>query len=476
MLAVNTAASPYPVFPLGAAVIVNALRKRGHETRFFDLLIALKDADLECSGLEDISFDQRTEQIKRQLAECLAEFKPECIGISLRNIESVDFFTYQETWSLNRLKRITAFLRQSCKELSLSAPIVLGGPGFSLLPDVIREHTGADIGITGNGEEAFPALLERLQAGLPLPEAPVIHGAPWAKEARANISGAFYDGLAQKYQALGGLIGVQSRRGCPYSCAYCCYPMLEGRTVAARPVEAVLAEITHLYEQCGVTEIAFADAVFNDPSGQWRELVAALDKSGPPVGWTAFFQPCGLEKGDFALLKKSGIIGIEFGTDASSNATLRGLKKPFAMEQVIALQRLCAQAEIPAAHYIIFGGPGETLATVDEGLANLKQLEHCVVLACAGLSIHPGTELHRLALREGLVDAEEDFLYPRYYFAPGLDKDEMIALIKSSFGKRRDRIFPPSAADKKLAALRRFGQRGILWDTLISFPARAFSL
>ena len=45
------------------------------------------------------------------------------------------------------------------------APIVLGGGGFSVVPDAMLEALGADLGVAGEGEPTFAALVEALDAG-----------------------------------------------------------------------------------------------------------------------------------------------------------------------------------------------------------------------------------------------------------------------------------------------------------------------
>jgi hypothetical protein len=172
------------------------------------------------------------------------------------------------------------------------------------------------------------------------------------------------------------------------------------------------------------------------------------------------------------LIRRSGAAGLEFGTDAASDQALAGLNKPFDFETVRRVQAECAALSLPAAHYVVFGGPGETEATVAEGLANLERLENCVVLASAGWSVYPRTPLFDLARAEGLVAAQGDWSRPVYYFAPGLDPDWLRASLERAFQGRRDRLFPPDQAWAASSALRRMGWTGLLWDTLIGAGRR----
>jgi hypothetical protein len=118
---------------------------------------------------------------------------------------------------------------------------------------------------------------------------------------------------------------------------------------------------------------------------------------------------------------------------------------------------------------MMFGGPDETETTLKEGLDNIAKLENCVVFAFSGIRILPGTGLHARAVREGILTATDSLLKPVYYFSPKIDPAKMNARIESAFHGRRDRIFPPSAGQIRMAAMNRFGYRGLMWDKLIHF-------
>jgi hypothetical protein len=118
----------------------------------------------------------------------------------------------------------------------------------------------------------------------------------------------------------------------------------------------------------------------------------------------------------------------------------------------------------------MFGGPGETMETVAEGLKNLDQLEHSVVFAFSGIRILPDTPLRALAVRDGLLADGASLRDPVYYLSPGVDVQGMNDMILAAFRNRRDRIFPPSEILDSRAIMHRFGYRGLLWDSLIRFP------
>ncbi|MDR2947470.1 MAG: B12-binding domain-containing radical SAM protein, partial [Candidatus Adiutrix sp.] len=138
---------------------------------------------------------------------------------------------------------------------------------------------------------------------------------------------------------------------------------------------------------------------------------------------------------------------------------------------VESLQQQCFQHGLPAAHYLIFGGPGETPATVEEGLSNLDRLPGCVAFISAGLTVYPNTPLAELAQREKTF-SDNDFLTAAPYFSPDIDPAWLDRRLTEAVRGRRDRLYPPSAAAERTEALRRMGYRGILWDTLIGSGRR----
>lgn len=164
---------------------------------------------------------------------------------------------------------------------------------------------------------------------------------------------------------------------------------------------------------------------------------------------------------------------MEVGTDASTDTTLAAMNKPFTFDEARAFNATCVAEGIPCAHFVIFGGPGETPETVRQGIDNVNSLGNCVVFPFSGIRLHSGTPLYIQAKREAVIEPDASLLESRYYFSPDIDPDAMNETLKQGFAGRRDRIFPPSDGQDRMNVLRRFGYRGLLWDTLISFPETA---
>ncbi len=445
ILSANTTTEPYPVYPLGMAVIASALTEAGHLVRQYDFL----------------AYGCCEERLRQELGD----FAPDFVCFSLRNIDNVDSFSGDKAWYLARAREQIGLIRDLTE-----APIIIGGPAFSIMPEEILTYCQADYGIVGEGEAALCQLVAALNNHRPWPR--LFFGLDERLSGSEMASPLFEKELVDFYLARSGMLNVQTKRGCPFRCTYCTYPALEGNRFRCRPPREVVDELERAIRDFGVSKVFFTDSVFNDPQGLYLELAEELLQRNLPLAWSAFFRPQGLGPKELSLLKRSGLYAMELGTDAACDTTLRGINKGFSFAEVIRVNQACLEAEIPCAHFCMFGGPGETQATVAEGLSNIEKLGKAVVFAFSGIRILAGTELHSQAIDDGLIAADAPLLKPVYYFSPQVDAEVMNSMLLNSFQGRRDRIFPPSVGQEKLAVMQRFGFRGLLWDKLISFPQK----
>jgi len=275
--------------------------------------------------------------------------------------------------------------------------------------------------------------------------------------------------LIEFYVSQSGMVNLQTKRGCPYSCSYCVYPSLEGKRFRFREPEAVIDDLERLQTVYNVDTVFFTDSVFNDPGGQYLELADRIILSGLKIRWAAYFRPEGIGYKELEQLKRSGLYAMEVGTDAGCDETLASLKKGFHFEDVIEFNNACIKAEIPSAHFFIFGGPGETEKTLNEGLKNIGLLEKSVVFAYSGARILPGTDLYLRAIREGLLSQKSPLLRPVYYFSPQIDIETMNRTIERESRGHRGFIFPPDKGKMMISAMNTLGHKGLLWDKMISF-------
>lgn len=438
LISSNIAETPYAVYPLGVSMVAAALRKEGHAVTLFDFLH------------QNQSLDAVREVVRRT--------RPDLVGISIRNVDNVNLLHEQRY--IETVRCIVAVLREETP-----VKIVLGGSGFSVMPEEVLAAVGADYGVTGEGERVFCEFVAGAGQGR-FPQERIIRAAPALTG--GEIPPADYDaGLMGFYLQSGHIASVQTKRGCEHACVYCTYPNLEGHTLRERDPVAVVTDVERLVRDYGARHIFFTDSVFNDNRGRYRAVVAEMKRRGVQVPWTAFFKPSPeLDAAIIADMQATGLNAAELGSDAPSDATLRGIGKDFTFADVIRCNAMFLAQGVATAHYFMFGCPGETPETVLEGIANLKGLQRTSIFVFMGIRILPDTGLARIALRDGVIAPGQSLLEPVYYISPKVDRVWLEKTLTEAFARIRHIVFPPDAVDAKLHFMFKLGYTGPLWNML----------
>lgn len=449
-VSVNRESLPYPVAPLGVAYVAGAARSAGHEVRLLDLCFS--------------------DNVDADIADAVRQFTPELIGISIRNVDNL---TYPSSVSyLDEIQAAVTSLRSHS-----DAPIVAGGPGFSIFPVRLLAALDLEFGIIGEGEETFCALAQCLAERRRVPDLPNLirrgESACLATRKRGRFAENGWparDLLDNvRYLRLGGMANLQTKRGCPFDCAYCTYPQIDGPSLRLRPPANVADELAAMVEHAQVDEVFFVDDIFNWPHDHAMGICEEIVARRLAIGWTCFATPVGMTPALARAMKRAGCRGVEFGADAASPSILRALGKPFPQEEIRAAARACHEAGLPAAYYLIFGGPGETAETVMETCELIDGLQPQAVLAFVGIRIYPNTPLHGIAISDRVVAGTDDLLLPRFYISPRIGEDQLTAAVGSHAKGRPNWVVPALGIRSDpalLALLRRSGRRGPLWDLL----------
>jgi radical SAM superfamily enzyme YgiQ (UPF0313 family) len=447
LISANRCTVPDPVFPLGLAHISAALRRAGHETRWLDRL----------SNLD-------------RLVETLQEFQPDLVGISLRNIDDVQIRQQQRFY--DELAPFTAIIRQHSQ-----APVVLGGSGFCIFPEKLLALTGADYGIAGEGEPGIIALLDALNNGRDFSRVPgLVHrrggkivinpSAPGPLESPLTAADRPPE-ITTTYLAASCTLNLQTQRGCHFLCCYCTYPVIEGKNNRRRPPEVVVAELEDLQRQ-GAKFVFIVDSVFNSTPRHVTEICEAIIRHKVKISWGCFLRPCNLTAELMDLMARAGLTHIEFGTDSFSDVTLKTYAKHFTFADVLESSELARKRNIEYCHFLICGGPGETLETLQEGFENSLRLKNTANMAVVGMRIYPGTPLFEQAVADGIIQRDTDLLTPAYYLAPGLTEEMIFARLREFTQLSPSWIVgdPLPGYQQLIQRLRKRGVVGPLWSYL----------
>jgi radical SAM superfamily enzyme YgiQ (UPF0313 family) len=387
--------------PLGLNCVAVATRNAGHDVRLLDLM-AKKDS-------------------RPAISEAIESFHPEVIGVSVRNIDNQNMD--QPIFLLDKVKIVI----NDCRILS-TAPIILGGAGYSIFPESALEYLEADMGIQGEGEVAFPALLHRLQRGEDLLGKPglylrrlglqgerqyvkVLDELPFPDEKMWSISSSNNDDFG---------IPVQTRRGCPMNCNYCSTAKIEGRSIRKRSPEFVIENIAR-HVEAGYKRFYFVDNTFNMPLSYAKDLCRKIIDRKLEISWRCIFYPGIVDAELVNLLATAGCQEVSLGFESGCEQILLVMNKKFNLASIRDTSEMLKAAGIKQLGFLMLGGPGETRESVEQSLVFADSLDLDAMKVTIGIRIYPNTALSKTAVSEGLISPEDNLLFPRFYIVPKLE-------------------------------------------------------
>jgi len=450
LISANFSKEPEPVFPLGCAYLISAIKKAGHDVSFIDLLF----------------LEGGVESLKRKLLD----LKPDVVALSVRNLETID---YPESKSyVSDLSEVIKGIKSA-----VDVPIIVGGGGFSVASESFLKKIGGDIGIVGEGEEILLKIAMEIEGGskpdgdkgnVLLSEFnrgnPVILKAPFITQFDKIIPDR--EEAGQKfYQKLTGCVTLQTKRGCNLRCAYCTYPLIEGKEIRLREPESVVQEIERAVREFEIREFIFVDAIFNNPESHAISVCEEIIKRGIKIKWTAYFRPEFKEKDFFNIISKSGCSGVDATPDSLSDEVLKALQKGLTSDEIESFCLKAKEAGLDVNLNLIFGAPGENRKTIEETIKRVKSSRPFSVIVDIGIRLYPEAPLTLSLAKEGKLDISQVGVEPFYYFGE-IGPQNIIDILVSNIDSSSSWIIPGLKRHyntKLFARMRKHGKMGPIW-------------
>lgn len=395
------------VMPIGACRVAEVAEGAGHLVELLDLMFA--------------------RQPLRALRRTVADFRPEVVGLSIRNVDNGDMCRPVSYW--RDLPGVVGCVREMTE-----CPVVLGGGAVSVMPEEMLRLTGADYVVAGEGEVSFRRLLTALDEaenparipGLGWLEGDEFHLEPPVPDCAADLPVApDYERLVDldAYQSVGAAAPIQTARGCPRKCVYCTYPLLEGRRMRVADPGDVAVEIERM-AKAGMWDFEIVNNVFNNPPEHAVELCRAISRLDEPIRLqTTDLSPQGLDGRLLNAMCDAGFSGFGLTVESASEQVLEGLGKGFTPDDVHRAARAVQKQDLPCLWIYLLGGPGETPDTVritlDFAQEMLRPRDAAVFFP--GVRIFPATEIERIAREEGQL--KDGLLEPAFYISPHVARD-----------------------------------------------------
>jgi anaerobic magnesium-protoporphyrin IX monomethyl ester cyclase len=389
-------------FPIGLAYVASMLRD--HEVVVFD-------ANIGENPLEELS-------------RLLVDEEPDLVGISLRNIDLLNP-PINEANYYGHFKSMIGLI----KERAPHSKIIVGGTGFSLFSRMImEENREIDYGVVSNAEATISNLLKNFDhpervKNLLLRKG---HGVVFTgKEEPTDFdllpvpSRGLFD--MRSYRETSFSMGVQSKRGCAFRCAYCPDPFLGNYCLQQRSPRKVVDEIEGLVNEYGVNSFFFVDSIFNYPLEHAREICGELKRRRLDVRWHAYFREDFLNSKFMKEATGSGCEIFEFHSDGACDKVLAMLNKGIRIRDIERTADLVRTVEDAKVGYNFFYDLPNYNAENLFALARLtarfasRCRDRLSYFALTRMRIFPHTPLYGIALRQGKISEETDLLSSVYY-------------------------------------------------------------
>jgi hopanoid biosynthesis associated radical SAM protein HpnJ len=201
-------------------------------------------------------------------------------------------------------------------------------------------------------------------------------------------------------------VSLYTGRGCRSRCTFCLWPQtVGGHKYRTRSVANVLEEAAltrELFPQ--MKELFFDDDTFTDDRPRAEEIARGLGRLG--LTWSCNAK-ANVPRETLQVMRDNGLRLLLVGYETGNQQILINIKKGLRVERARRFAADCHDLGIKVHGTFILGLPGETKETIQETIRFAREVNpHTIQVSIA--APYPGTELHRQAVENGWLPADDD--------------------------------------------------------------------
>ncbi len=210
-------------------------------------------------------------------------------------------------------------------------------------------------------------------------------------------------------------ISYFSSFGCPEPCAFCCSPEIAGRKWIALDADVLVDRLAELHRKGPFEIVRFQDANFGVSKQRTLEFCEALLSKGLNINWNGTIeikQICQYDADTLRLMKESGNHLMWFGAEAATWETQQLIRKRIKEGMTDEAMRRMHELDIKSGLTYIIGYPGEPpesmYATIHEAAEMKTKYPSCSVDIFPYRPI-PGSEFWEPSVRDNHYPIPKDF-------------------------------------------------------------------
>ncbi|MCG8482844.1 MAG: B12-binding domain-containing radical SAM protein [Clostridia bacterium] len=316
---------------------------------------------------------------------------------------------------------ISLTIAKNIKKLNKNIKIILAGPHVSLCSkETLKTFDFIDMIAVGEGEQNVISILDYFNGK---EEISNIKGICYRKsnEVLCNEPGPLLQDLDQlpmlELKDEGLLrINIESGRGCPYNCTFCCTKTFWKRKVRLKSTNRILDEIKHYVNRYNIKKFDFTHDLFTANKKYILEVCNKIIEMKMDIEWTCSARADTLDEEIISFMGRAGCKKILLGIETGSQRMQKVINKNLDMSQVKKTIGLIQKHNIEIQINFIYGLPTEEEVDL---LKSLNLIRYCVEeLSIKETTIFkcmcfPSTQIYRTERRH-LVFNEENFHLFKY--------------------------------------------------------------
>ncbi len=368
----------------GLASLAASTKEAGHEVSFLDLR-------------QLGSWEEFKDEVKR--------ISPDVAGLTMM---SVDYEPVMKAISL-------------IKEAGRDIKVVVGGPHPSLVLDEIEKESSIDYIVQGEGEISFIDLLKALADGKK-PER-VIKGIRPELDRLPFVDRDIFDAGEMPIDHFLRIpfVTIIAGRGCIYNCSFCqpAERIIFGPKVRRRSVDNVIEELKFLRDKYDFQSLMIHDDCLTEDRRWVLDFCAKYKKN-------KFRQPFVCQSRADIICKNEDMIRLMAGTglamfligfESGNQRILNLLRKGTTVEQNYRAAKICNKYGIRVWANYMLGIPTETKEEACDTLKMIKRIKPYRA-SPAFYTPHPGSDLYKTCIEEGLSLVKDHKDYARSSYEP----------------------------------------------------------
>lgn len=281
--------------------------------------------------------------------------------------------------------------------------------------EALEKHPYLDIALRGEVEKT----VEELVKGIPLEE---IRGITFRANGRIkrNPDREFIDDLDSLPFPARHLLNnslykrpdtgepqttIQTNRGCFGECVFCLAGRLSGKKMRLRSPQNIVDEVEECVKHFDIRNFFFRADTFTWNKGWVIAVCKEMLKRNLGIKWVCNSRVDTLDDERLKWMKGAGCWLISLGIESGSQRILDLMKKRITKESAKRAIELCKKYKIKTYAFYLLGLPWEKEEDIRETIRFARELDSDYAEFHLAVPF-PGTELHEIVLREGLMEGD----------------------------------------------------------------------